>query len=247
MIKKREDNTQRVHKLRPRYTGPYKITQEFTQNVEVIPWMHDRKVKLIDKYKNEAKQIPKFEKYIIGKDLIKPCSNLSFYYDESLARRFYTEFWDLIKDVQPVKEVERYVHPTEYEHLKPKGRPSSLLLPARIGIPKNLRHKLQGPRLPDKHKNILNQTEYSSVSSRNEKDLALNNEGHLIEEETYHNSQPSSEQSEQSDNGNNDDNNNDEGDDFPDDDDHWDLIFSPTPWSDGGLPKILSSWKGYSE
>ena len=54
MIKNQPDNTLRAHKLRPRFSGPYKIIREFQNNVEVIPWMVDRKVKLVDKYKNLA-------------------------------------------------------------------------------------------------------------------------------------------------------------------------------------------------
>ena len=51
MIKVREDNTQRAHKLRPRYKGPYKIVKEFENNVEVIDWSPTRKVQLLHKYK----------------------------------------------------------------------------------------------------------------------------------------------------------------------------------------------------
>ena len=134
MIKKKEDNTKRAHKLRPRYSGPYKIVKEYQNNVEVIPWMPDRKVQLIHKYKNEARNIPKFEKYMISKDRVKPCENLTFYYDEALARRFYQEFWDSVRDVQPIAEVERQAKPTEYLKNDPPHRPSSLIQPKDIGI-----------------------------------------------------------------------------------------------------------------
>ena len=53
MIKKREDNT-KTHKLRPWYLG-FKVTKEYEQNCEVIPWWPERKVGMIHKYKNEAK------------------------------------------------------------------------------------------------------------------------------------------------------------------------------------------------
>ena len=134
MIRQKEDNTKRVHKLRPRFTGPYKIIREFENNVEVIPWMANRNVKFIHKYKNEARMIPKFEKYLISKDRIKPCDNLTFFYDEALARRFYQEFWDMIRDVQPIAEVERAITPTDHVNKQPKNRPSSLILPAQIGV-----------------------------------------------------------------------------------------------------------------
>ena len=134
MVRKREDNTKRAHKLRPRYSGPYKVVTEYQNNIEIIPWMMDRKIKLIDKYKNEARKIPKFEKFLVSKDRVKPCSNLTFYYDEALARRFYQEFWDMIRDVQPIHEVERHIRPTAHLDKQPPHRPSSLILPANIGI-----------------------------------------------------------------------------------------------------------------
>ena len=62
MIKIKEDNTKRCHKLRPRFKGPFKITKEFQNNIEVIPWMPDQRTKFIEKYHNESKRIPKFEK-----------------------------------------------------------------------------------------------------------------------------------------------------------------------------------------
>ena len=136
MIKKREDNTKRAHKLRPRYLGPYKVTKEYEQNCEVIPWWPERKIKMIHKYKNEANNIPKFEKYLISKDRLKPCDNLTFYFDEGLARRFYQEFWDLVRDTQPVQEVERHITTEASPERTPPNRPSSLIRPSQIGIPK---------------------------------------------------------------------------------------------------------------
>ena len=137
MIKKRINQTERAHKLRPRYSGPYKIIREFQNNVEIIPWFKDRRTQLISKYRNEAKAIPKFEKFLISKDRIKPCSNLTFYYDEALARKFYQTFWDVVKDVEPIKHVVRHVTPTDYVDKQPTHRPSSLILPAQIGIKRN--------------------------------------------------------------------------------------------------------------
>ena len=134
MIKEVPDYTKRAHKLRPRYKGPYKIVKEYENNVEVIAWQDERRIKLIHKYKNEAKNIPKFEKYLISKDRIKPCNNLTFYYDDCLARRFFQEFWDLIRDVQPIAEVERHVRTTDYQEDNPPNRPSSIIYPKDIGI-----------------------------------------------------------------------------------------------------------------
>ena len=135
MIKKREDNTKRAHKLRPRYLGPYKVTKEYEQNCEVIPWWPDRKVGMIHKYKNEARNIPKFEKYLISKDRLKPCDDLTFYFDEGLARRFYQEFWDLVRDTQPVQEIERHVNAEITPERTTANRPSSMIRPSQIGIP----------------------------------------------------------------------------------------------------------------
>ena len=139
MIKLREDHTQRAHKLRPRYSGPYKIIKEFENNVEVIPWRPNERTKFIDKYHNESKRIPKFEKFIIGKDRIKPVRNMTYYYDDNLARHFYQTFWDQIRDVQPIKEVERFMEPrleTKIQDTNPK-RPTSLIQPHQIGIQTN--------------------------------------------------------------------------------------------------------------
>ena len=134
MIKKKIDQTQRQHKLKPRFSGPYKIIKEYENNVEVIPWMENRKIKFIDKYHNEARNIPKHEKYLISKDRLKPCSNLTFYFDDHLSRAFFQLFWDAIKDVQPIKYVERYATPNQHLDKIPTHRPSSLLLPVRLGI-----------------------------------------------------------------------------------------------------------------
>ena len=132
MIKNQPDNTLRAHKLRPRFSGPYKIIREFQNNVEVIPWMVDRKVKLVDKYKNEARNIPKFEKMLVSKDRIKPCSEITFYYDDALARRFYQEFWDTVRDTQPIREVQRHNSPGKFDKQQPLKRP--FLFPEQIGI-----------------------------------------------------------------------------------------------------------------
>ena len=136
MIRKREDNTKRAHKLRPKFLGPYKVTKEYENNCEVIPWWPERKIKMIHKYKNEANNIPRFEKYLISKDRLKPCDNLTFYFDEGLARRFYQEFWDLVRDTQPVQEVERHITAETSPERKPPHRPSSLIRPSQIGVPK---------------------------------------------------------------------------------------------------------------
>ena len=134
MIRARDDPTVRVHKLRPRYTGPYKIVREYQNNVEVIDWRPHRKVALIHKYKNEARNIPKFERYLVNKDRLKPCGDLSHYFDENLSRRFFQEFWDLIRDVQPITDIERMANPSQFVHEMPKHRPSSLITPAQVGI-----------------------------------------------------------------------------------------------------------------
>ena len=189
MIKSKEDNTQRAHKLRPRYVGPYKITREFQNNVEVIPWMPDRKVKLIHKYKNEARNIPKFEKYLISKDRLKPCSDITFYYDQFLARQFYQQFWDSIRDVEPIHEVERYVHPIEYETMKPKNRPSSLILPAKLGIPKNLLPKNQNFKQQRIQKETYSDDSLSSASSDTQNEDIDDNESNDNQQDNQEESQ----------------------------------------------------------
>ena len=136
VIKNRVDQTQRAHKLRPRYSGPYKIVKEYQNNVEVIDWRPNRKAYFIHKYKNEAKYVPRFERYLISKDRIKPSSDFTFYYDENLSRQFYQNFWDLVRDVQPVTEVERVHQPSPVQPIPPPNpaRPSSLIIPAKIGV-----------------------------------------------------------------------------------------------------------------
>ena len=136
MIKENEDHTKRAHKLRPRFKGPFKIVQEYQNNVEVIDWSPTRKAQFIHKYKNEARNIPKYHRQLISKDRIKPCDQMAFYYDENLARRFYQEFWDAIRDVEPIQEIERHITPTAYVDHQPPHRPSSLILPLQIGIKK---------------------------------------------------------------------------------------------------------------
>ena len=134
MIKVKHDNTQRAHKLRPRFKGPYKIVKEFENNVEVIDWSPTRKVQLLHKYHNEARNIPKFERFLISKDMVKPCNDVVFYFDDNLARRFYQEFWDLIRDVAPIRDIERLNRPTHFLDKTPRNRPSSLIIPANLGI-----------------------------------------------------------------------------------------------------------------
>ena len=134
MIKVKQDNTQRAHKLRPRFKGPYKIVKEFENNVEVIDWSPTRKVQLLHKYHNEARNIPKFERFLISKDMVKPCNDVVFYFDDNLARRFYQEFWDLIRDVAPIRDIERLNRPTHFLDKTPRNRPSSLIIPANLGI-----------------------------------------------------------------------------------------------------------------
>ena len=179
MIKKRIDQTKRAHKLRPRYTGPYKIIREFPNNVEVIPWSRDKRTKLISKYKNEAQGIPKFEKFLISKDRIKPCSNLTYYYDEALARKFYQTFWDVVKDVEPIKTVERHITPTDYVDKQPTHRPSSLILPAQLGIRNNpipAQNVLKPKKCTTKRKKLHSNTTSSGASS-NRMDGASMNRG----------------------------------------------------------------------
>ena len=186
MIKKRIDQTKRIHKLRPRYLGPYKITREFQNNVEVIDWSRERKVKIIHKYKNEARNIPKYEKFLVGKDRIKPCSNLTYYYDEALARRFYQTFWDTIKDVQPVQTVERFVTPTENIKDQPNHRPSSLILPAKLGI----------KRLPMPHRERQHSNKSSDQIDKRQKRTTKKIK---VKDKTYRNNKPLSHFSDQSD------------------------------------------------
>ena len=138
MIKLNEDNTKRCHKLRPRFKGPFKITKEFQNNLEVIPWMPNQRTKFIEKYHNESKRIPKFEKYLISKDRVKPITNMTYYYDDNLARHFYQTFWDQIRDVKPITEVERFMQPQEEIKLENDNpnRPSSVVQPHQLGIPR---------------------------------------------------------------------------------------------------------------
>ena len=177
MIKKNIDQTKRAHKLRARFSGPYKIIREFQNNVEIIPWWKDKRTQLISKYKNEARGIPKFEKFLISKDRIKPCSNLTFYYDEALARKFYQTFWDVVKDVEPIKYVERHITPTDYVEKQPTHRPSSLILPAKIGIRRNLiptQNIMKQNKLTTKKKR-LPPTNTSSITSSHIRDGTVRN------------------------------------------------------------------------
>ena len=71
MIKIQPDQTKRAHKLRPKFKGPYKIIREFQNNVEVIDWSDEKRQIFEDKYKNQASNIPKFEKYLAHKIRLK--------------------------------------------------------------------------------------------------------------------------------------------------------------------------------
>ena len=133
MIKIKQDQTQRCHKLRPRYKGPYKVIREYENNLEVIPWWKDRQIKFANKYKNLG-NIPLFEKIIIHKDLVKPCTQTTFQFDTNLARQFYNLFWQNIKEVKPITEVQRAYNPNENIQVKPTAKPSSLILPIHLGI-----------------------------------------------------------------------------------------------------------------
>ena len=138
MVKILPDKTQRAHKLRPRFKGPYKIIAEFENNVEVINWSPDRKVQYETKYKNQA-EIPKFDKHIVHKDRLKPVKESAFYYDQNLARKFYNIFWDNIKDATPITSVMRQYKPATKEDDQPQNRPSSLILPTQLGIKTNVK------------------------------------------------------------------------------------------------------------
>ena len=138
MVKILPDKTQRAHKLRPRFKGPYKIIAEFENNVEVINWSPDRKVQYETKYKNQA-EIPKFDKHIVHKDRLKPVKESAFYYDQNLARKFYNIFWDNIKDATPITSVVRQYKPATKEDDQPQNRPSSLILPTQLGIKTNVK------------------------------------------------------------------------------------------------------------
>ena len=93
---------------------------------------------------------------------------MAFYYDENLARRFYQEFWDAIRDVEPIQEVERHTRPTAYIDHPPPHRPSSLILPLKIGIkpspitPEEIKEPIKKPK---KKKNTSSSTTTSSHSS----------------------------------------------------------------------------------
>ena len=137
MVRQMEDNTQRVHKLRARFKGPYKVMREHENTVEVLLWTQQRQIQLFHKYKGEARGIPKFELELISKDRCKPCDKLAFYFDDDLARRFYQEFWDAVRDVQPINEVTRLGPPGQFVDKNPPHRPSSLILPVQLGIQMN--------------------------------------------------------------------------------------------------------------
>ena len=178
MVKKRIDQTERQHKLRPRYTGPYKIVKEYENNCEIIPWMKDRKIKFIDKYHNEARNVPKHEKYLISKDRIKPCSKLTFYYDDQLSRAFYQLFWDAIKDVQPIHQVERHTVPDEHLDKIPRSRPSSLLLPAKVGI-KEIPLRKEQTKIKNKKREIRRKMDQESTSDENDDDDQHKDDGRI--------------------------------------------------------------------
>ena len=164
MIRKEPDATKRQHKLRPRWDGPYKVIKEFQNNVEVIPWMANRRVKLISKYKNEAKNIPKHDKYLISKDRLKPCSDVTFYYDDELARAFYQTFWDEIRDVAPITEVIRHHTPNQFINKTPTHRPTSLILPIQLGI-KNIPVPKHHYQKQSKKTQPITQTDSSTIRS----------------------------------------------------------------------------------
>ena len=82
--------------------------------------------------------MPKFEKYLVHKDQLKPIAETAFYYDQNLARKFYNVFWDNIKDTTPITEVFRHYNPTEAIDEEPKEQPSSLILPAQLGLRTNV-------------------------------------------------------------------------------------------------------------
>ena len=178
MVKKRIDQTERQHKLRPRYTGPYKIVKEYENNCEIIPWMKDRKIKFIDKYHNEARNVPKHEKYLISKDRLKPCSKLTFYYDDQLSRAFYQLFWDAIKDVQPIHQVERHTVPDEHLDKIPRSRPSSLLLPAKVGI-KEIPLRKEQTKIKNKKREIRRKMDQESTSDENDDDDQHKDDGRI--------------------------------------------------------------------
>ena len=71
-----------------------------------------------------------------GSFSLSRCSELAWYYDENLARKFYNLFWDNLRIIQPITEVTRKYAPQEALEEIPKNRPTSLILPAKLGINK---------------------------------------------------------------------------------------------------------------
>ena len=173
MIKKKIDETQRAHKLRPRWIGPFKIIHEYQNNIEVIPWDPEKRTQFIDKYKNECKNIPKFEKYLISKDRVKPITNLAYYYDDNLARRFYQEFWDAIRDVEPIKNVELCFNPTNsnpHPLHKTQVTPHQLKIQYPSPMQKKINHKTPKPSITTKKDDESLITEHEILLNSNKMD-----------------------------------------------------------------------------
>ena len=104
MIKETVDQTKQLHKLRPRWRGPYKILKEFPTNLEVIDWSPDKQVTWQARYKGEGR-IPKFERFLVNKEFTKPCQQAAFYYDHNLTRQFFNLFWESVESLNPITEV----------------------------------------------------------------------------------------------------------------------------------------------
>ena len=78
LIKVIPDATKCQHKLRVNYRGPYKILQNYENNLLVVPWWDSYRNKLLPGFKYEGKNaIPKSDLILDQKDRCKPTSRCS--------------------------------------------------------------------------------------------------------------------------------------------------------------------------
>ena len=135
MIQKEPDATKQMHKLRKRWTGPFKIMAQSDTNLVVLPWWESYRTKFTHVYKNEGKKVPQCETFLIHKDRVKPTSSVAWYMNDRMGRAFYSAFWEQVESLEPILEVvpDRTLKHQDHS-VAGKNRPTSVVNASMLGL-----------------------------------------------------------------------------------------------------------------
>ena len=105
LVRYKTQATQRAHKLRPKFKGPFRIVKDKGKNhVVLLPWSPSYRRKFERKYKFQSvSDIPVKECFIVHKSNIQLAPNTTNQLDDQLGRKFIKLFWNSIDDATPVE------------------------------------------------------------------------------------------------------------------------------------------------